>query len=199
MKRKWQIVALSLVAFFCRVLLELDALPKRVAHWWQSTEVERSAIERPETSDSLSVTKQVSVTAAAKMVSEGQGLMARGRHRDARDAFARATELDEENAFAWANLGAAEMILGEPSAARRAYDVALRADRDNWLALYNLGVYFVRTGDTRQAFQRLDDSLRVLEEQGSQKELRAVLNDLETSSTFSEVRNDPRFRNLLAR
>lgn len=134
---------------------------------------------------------------ADEKISYGQALLAGGRNTAARDAFAQATDLDSQNAFAWANLGAAEMLLGRVEHARRAYDRALRTDGENWLAHYNLGVYFVRTGAEREAFSHLELGLATLRREGAQRELAAVRDDLQTNSVFYEIRHDPRFRNLL--
>ena len=124
--------------------------------------------------------------------------MARGQRAAARSAFSRAISLDPGNAFAWANLGATEMLLGDAGKAKQAYDRALEVDDDNWLAHYNLGVYFARRGGHSQALAHLRRSLEALRLNGSGRELNSVLRDLQTNSAFSAMRHDPRFRDLIA-
>jgi Flp pilus assembly protein TadD len=125
--------------------------------------------------------------------------MARGEREAAREAFDRATRLDSGNGFAWANRGAADMLLGDAESARRAYRRALEVDGDNWLAHYNLGVYYARSQAGGAALESLSKSVAALRRSGAGVEVAAVLNDLETNSVFSEMRHDPRFRELLTR
>ncbi len=124
--------------------------------------------------------------------------MARGERTAARSAFTQAISLDPRNAFAWANLGATEMLLGNTAKARQAYDRALEADSDNWLANYNLSAYFARRGNRNAALDHLQRCFATLRRNGSRLELDSVLRDLQSNSAFNTMRHDSRFSNLIA-
>jgi len=80
-----------------------------------------------------------------------------GKLDEARGAFARATELDPENAKAWNNLGNVERDLGRPGEAEAAYERAteLAPDYpDPWNGLGTLAVQAKRPADALPLFDR---------------------------------------------
>jgi len=136
------------------------------------------------------------VTKGGRLVVRGQKLMAQGERQNGRDVFAQATELEPENAFAWANLGAAEMVLGKNGAGLAAYKRALVLDPDLWLARYNLGLHFARSGRPLEALDQLEQSISTLRREQS-AQLTQVLADLRHNPAFGGLRNETRFQRLV--
>lgn len=134
---------------------------------------------------------------ARALLAEGQKLQREDRRLAARDAYARATRLAPENAYTWANLGAAEMLLGNEGRGEQAYRRALEVDGDNWLARYNLGTHLARTGRRSEALEQLDRATSILRRQGERQHLENLRRDMESNSAFLELRNDKRFQRLL--
>lgn len=137
--------------------------------------------------------------AAQQLLSEGKQKLAQGQKNAGRDAYARATQLAPDDAYAWANLGAAEMLLGNVESGERAYLKALQLDADNWLARYNLATHLARSGRREEALEHLDKAISTLRRSGETKRLEDVRRDMTTSSAFTELRDDQRFQRLLGR
>lgn len=135
---------------------------------------------------------------ARELVAEGETLMSRGHTDEGREAFREATKLDPANAFAWANLGGAEMLRNRTAEALVAYQRALDADPNHWSAHYNLACYHARQQDLESALEHLHRALQALRAQPDTQLLANVLHDLQQNPDFEELRRDPRFSSLLA-
>lgn len=116
---------------------------------------------------------------------------------EAREHFKRATEIDPGSGMAWANLGAAEMVLGREARARDSYRHAIEVDPGNWLAHFNLGLAAARSGDPDGALQHLEKALAALPPQAG-RERQALLDDLGANPAFAELRKDRRFGAMVA-
>lgn len=136
--------------------------------------------------------------AVEQSLSRGRALVAERLIEEARAEFEHATEIDPTSSMAWANLGAARMLLGQADAALDAYDRALELDPDNWLAHYNLALASARSGDRRAAFDHISQALTALPP-GADRERRALIRDLLEEPAFAELRSDPRFSQILER
>lgn len=130
-------------------------------------------------------------------LSEGHRQIEEGKSESARRSFRRAIERNPVDAFAWANLGAAEMVLGNRDEALRAYEEALRLDASNWLAHYNLGLYWSRAGRIESALDHLEQSLEALADPSHRSERQAVRDDLLEHPDFGRLRHETRFQRLV--
>ena len=75
----------------------------------------------------------------------------------ARSAFARALELDPDEATAYYNLGVLEQDAGNEADAIHMYHRALELDPTLAEAHYNLATLFDRTGDARAAIRHINE------------------------------------------
>lgn len=123
--------------------------------------------------------------------------MARGDAAKARVAYAQATRLNPGDSHAWANLGAAEMVLGNVVRGERAYQKALQLDGDNWLARYNLGTHLARSGQRQEALEQLSRAVSILRRRADADRLEDVQRDMVGNSAFAHLRSDSRFQNLV--
>ena len=130
-------------------------------------------------------------------LSEGPRQIEDGKSVSARRSFRRAIERNPVDAFAWANLGAAEMVLGNRTEALRAYEEALRLDASNWLAHYNLGLYWSRAGRIDAALDHLEQSIEALSDPSHRSERQAVRADLLEHPDFGRLRHETRFQRLV--
>ncbi|MGH9847283.1 MAG: tetratricopeptide repeat protein [Blastocatellia bacterium] len=122
------------------------------------------------------------------------------RHQTAIEEFQRALAEDADNAWILANLGAAYLQAGRTEDARASCQRALEFDARNWLAHYNLGSSHARGGDKDAAIDSLQEALRCVAEDRTQRITRDdVVGRLRTDSALSAIRQDTRFRQLLAR
>jgi tetratricopeptide (TPR) repeat protein len=128
-------------------------------------------------------------------LTRGRSLVGQHRYEEARVAFEEAAHGDPENAIAWVDLGAIDMLVGHADAALDCYDKALTLDPNNWLAHYNLGVHAARGGDRDAAFGHFRRALAGLPAVG--RERREVIHDLLAEPALAAVRADPRFADLL--
>jgi predicted TPR repeat methyltransferase len=77
---------------------------------------------------------------------------------------------------------------------------ALEHDARNWLAHYNLGSYFAKRGRKDAAIDELQQALQCVAEDRTQRITRNdVVGQLRTDASLSSIRQDERFRQLLAR
>jgi len=131
-----------------------------------------------------------------RSISEAKSLAGMGKYEEARLALGRATQIDPGNAIAWANLGALHVLQHQDLEARTCYDKALSLDPENWLAHYNLGILAARGGELESAFQHLERALSALPPEASQTH-REVIDGLLREPAFKDLRDDPRFIDLL--
>ena len=130
-------------------------------------------------------------------LSQGHRQIEEGKSESARRSFRRAIERNPVDAFAWANLGAAEMVLGNRDEALRSYEEALRLDASNWLAHYNLGLYWSRAGRIEPALDHLEQSIEALADPSHRSERQAVRGDLLEHPDFGRLRHETRFQRLV--
>jgi len=137
---------------------------------------------------------------ADKEIDRGKVLIAQGKNREAYDAFASATRIDPENAFAWTNYGAAAMLLKNPDEAMLAYQRALKLKPNEWLTHYNLGCLYARTGRKDEALNELAAAVKQMREEkkSSPQEARSILKSIRADEALKELRNDPRYRKIVA-
>lgn len=134
--------------------------------------------------------------ASQQSISRGQSYTRQAKYEEARQELLRATESDPDNAVAWADLGAVTQHTGQAEEARSCYEKALRLDPGNWVAHYNLGLLQERNGDRNAAFREL--SLALVSLGAASPERKAVIEDLLSNSSLSELRKDGRFTTLLS-
>ncbi len=135
------------------------------------------------------------VLGTADWSDRGRLLISKGRRQEARDAFARAAELAPSNPVAWADLAAAEGLLGHVAEAVAAYGEALKLDPELWIAHYNLALLFARHGEVEKACSHLKQGLGFLRLQGSSY-LPRVLEDLHSNSDLEDLRHEDCFLSL---
>ena len=73
---------------------------------------------------------------SSKWIDKGDALIGKGNYNDAIKAYAKAIEIDPQDADAWLNRGAALVKLGKPEDAIKAYAKASEInpqDADAWL------------------------------------------------------------------
>jgi Flp pilus assembly protein TadD len=134
---------------------------------------------------------------ASTAITSGKKLAAEGNFAAAHQSFERATQGDPENSFAWANLGAAAMMLDRPEEARGHYATAIRIDPQNWLAHYNLSLLLARNGRNDEAIDHLGIAVRHLRRQeATRPELDSLVKAARNEDALKEVRNDRRFQEL---
>lgn len=131
--------------------------------------------------------------AATEQITRGRELVSAGDHEGARETYGEATRSSPEDPVAWANLGAAESLLGNEIEARKAYERVLTLDPEHWLAHYNLALLEARAGREEAACEHLRRSLHNLR-QAEAPQLPAVLADLEREAAFEKLREDPACR-----
>jgi Tfp pilus assembly protein PilF len=135
------------------------------------------------------------VIAASHLLSAAKQDIEARRLGSAVKKYQEATEIDPEDAIAWAGLAAALTLNGEAQSSEFAYKRALTLDPGNWLANYNLGLAAARRGDSEvasQYFRRALDSIR-----SGGPEHRAILAALKRDPELNAFRSDPRFAALL--
>lgn len=121
------------------------------------------------------------------------------RHQTAIEEFQRALAEDGDNAWILANLGAAYLQTGRTEDAQASCQRALEFDQRNWLAHYNLGSSHARLGQKDAAIDELQQALQCVAEDRTQRITRDdVVGRLRTDSALSTIRQDTRFRQLLA-
>ncbi|MCG3161200.1 MAG: hypothetical protein JMDDDDMK_02344 [Acidobacteria bacterium] len=77
---------------------------------------------------------------------------------------------------------------------------ALEFDPGNWLAHYNLGSYHAKQGQKDAAIDELQQALECVAEDRTQRITRDdVIGQLRADRALSSIRQDARFRQLLAR
>jgi tetratricopeptide (TPR) repeat protein len=91
----------------------------------------------------------------------GMALQDADRPGEARDAFARAVDLDDANTFAHFNLGTALMHLGEAQAALSHLVTATSRDANSAAAWKNLGACHAALGDYASSLRALQQAARV--------------------------------------
>ncbi len=132
---------------------------------------------------------------AADWSDRGRSLISEGKRRGARDAFARAAELAPSNAIMWADLAAAEGLLGHVTEAVSAYGEALRLDPELWIAHYNLALLYARHGKVEQSCAHLKKGLGYLRDQNAGY-LPRVLEDLHSNADLEGMRRESCFLSL---
>ncbi len=122
------------------------------------------------------------------------------RHQPAIEEFQRALAEDPDNAWILANLAAAYLQAGRIEDAEASCQRALEFDPGNWLAHYNLGSYHARQGQKDAAIDELQQALECVAEDRTQRITRDdVIGQLRADRALSSIRQDARFRQLLAR
>lgn len=122
------------------------------------------------------------------------------KHQTAIEEFQRALAEDADNAWIPANLGAAYLQAGRIEDARASCERALEFDPRNWLAHYNLGSCQAKRGEKDAAIESLQQALECVAEDRTQRITRDdVVGQLRADRTLSSIRQDARFRQLLAR
>ncbi len=115
-------------------------------------------------------------------------------------AFQNALKVDGDNPWILANLAAANLEVGRPDESQVACRKALRVDPNNWLAHYNLGSAYAQRGAKDEAIRELSTALSIVAGSHSQRITRTDLAArLKADKSFSALRNDPRFQELLAK
>ena len=116
------------------------------------------------------------------------------------EEFQHALAADGDNAWILANLGAAYLQAGRMEDAQASCRRALEYDDRNWLAHYNLGSYFAKRGDKDAAIDALQQSLQCVAEDRTQRITKSdVVAQLRTDTALGAIRQDARFRELIAR
>jgi serine/threonine protein kinase len=138
------------------------------------------------------------LNASAIAIARGKQLTAEGRIREAYNAFTEAARADPRNANAWANLGAAAMLLKDTPAGTAAYEKALQIDPTNWLAHYNLGCQYARTGRRDDAIREITVAIGRLRESRETVDYASAIRSIRADGALRSLRDDPRFRELLA-
>jgi tetratricopeptide (TPR) repeat protein len=90
----------------------------------------------------------------------GDSYMALNRHVDARNAYAKATDVNPNSAGAWANLAQASLMLGDNERATRSARAALSIEHDHADATLVLGYVMFRTGKHTEAVNLLTRAAR---------------------------------------
>ncbi|MGE0885801.1 MAG: tetratricopeptide repeat protein [Blastocatellales bacterium] len=122
------------------------------------------------------------------------------RFQTAIEEFQRALSEDGDNAWILANLGAAYLQAGRTEDAEASCQRALEHDPRNWLAHYNLGSHYAKQGRKEAAIDELQRALECVAEDRTQRITRDdVVGQLRTDTSLSSIRQDERFRQLLAR
>lgn len=136
---------------------------------------------------------------AATQITRGQEAASRGDLTAAHEAFARATDDDPTNAYAWANLGAAAELLHKPIDARHAYEQALSIDPSNWLAHYNLGCHLARNHQTDGALAQIRQAIELFHDAArTPAEWTTMMRRIRADDALQDLRDDPRFQRLFA-
>jgi len=122
------------------------------------------------------------------------------KHQAAIEEFQRALAEDGDNAWILANLGAAYLQAGRVEDARASCQRALDFDERNWLAHYNLGSCHAKREEKDAAIESLRQALECVAEDRTQRITRDdVVGQLRADRALSSIRQDARFRQLLAR
>lgn len=133
---------------------------------------------------------------ADESIARGKELVDLERYAEALRELQAATEKDPGNSIAWADLGAAAVLAGNPGQAQEAYRKALALDPQSWLAHYNLALLCARRGDREAAFDHLRRALAALPDTAD-RERRAMVRGLLEEPSLGPLRDDPRFADLL--
>jgi tetratricopeptide (TPR) repeat protein len=130
----------------------------------------------------------------------GLAYTAREDYNQAQKEFRQSVEIDPENAFAWMNLAAADMKLGQLSQAKYACDKAITLDPHSWIAHYNLGSLYAINADKDNAIRELSEALRLVAEGQSPSITTATMaKQIKGDRSFDSLQKDRRFQELLAR
>lgn len=151
----------------------------------------------PEAADKIEQDLAARLEQAHRHLARGKELVERHRISEARHEFLAATESDPQAPLAWANLGAAEVLLGQTEQAREAYRKSLELDPGNWLAHFNLALLAARGGDREEALEHLEKSLASLPATAT-RERRALVRGVLHEPALATVRDDPRVADLLS-
>ncbi len=159
-------------------------------------------VEQPPASSSTTLTVTAATTDGKERVGElmrkGKQLIVEGNTQAAYDVFREARQLDPSNAGAWTSLGGAAALLGRPEEASRAYHAALAIDDSYWLAHYNLACQLARGGRKDEALAELETAVRHMRRQSaSDAEAEGVMRNIRADVALKELRNEPRFRDLV--
>lgn len=129
----------------------------------------------------------------------GLSAIKQARYQTAIEEFQRSLAADGDNAWIMANLGAAYMQAGRMEDAEASCQRALEYDNRNWLAHYNLGSYYAKRGRKDAAIDELQQALQCVAEDRTQRITRGdVVGQLRTDAALGSIRQDARFRELLA-
>jgi tetratricopeptide (TPR) repeat protein len=99
--------------------------------------------------------------AASQAANDGWAAIQRKDYEAARQAFLKATTLNPQNDFAWANLAWSYEKLGQLSEAESAYKSAMAANPRSPMAYNNLGQIYKRRGQTSEAIAMYHKQIEV--------------------------------------
>lgn len=137
------------------------------------------------------------IETAQRSNSRGSSLVRQRQYEEARSEFQNATEADPGDPIAWANLGAAYMLLGNENDAASCYERALAIDESHWLVRYNLGVLAARKGDSENAFRHFEKALTSIPKTAD-RERRAIVQELLDDPSLNDLRSHPRFVEIMS-
>ena len=134
-------------------------------------------------------------------ISLKQGMMyvSQKKYGQAVKEFRHSTELDPKNAYAWANLCAAYLGLGDQSQAQITCSQAIEIDPKNWQAHYNFGSLYARSNRKQEAIRSLSQALDFVAADQTLPITKAeVIQQMKEDASLTSLRSDPNFKKLLA-